>query len=82
MEKILALPFLVMLGMFIGPGMFLKFSVFSVTSKVMYCLFLLGAFTLIFVGFRQRKSKKGRIMILAGIILWALCGLAGLSTGT
>ena len=82
MEKIVVLPFLTVLGMLIGPSIFLKYAAFSITSKVIYCFLLLGACAFIFLGFKQRKFKKGLVMMFVGIVLWALCGLAGLTTGT
>ncbi len=65
-----------------GPYMFLSYP-FSIFDKIIYILLLILSALLIIIGIIKRKKLWWwDILIILGILLWGVLGLAWLGTGT
>lgn len=82
LEKILWPPLMILIGAIDGPKMFLTYPEFTFVEKAIYCAVLVFSLCMIVLGIKIKIKFVKTLLIVFGIALCCLAGLAGLSTGT
>ena len=72
---------LIFIGAIIGPFMGLSYP-FGLTFKVGYAITLLSSIVGLVAGLRFRQLIWGQVVTVLAIVVWFLCGMIGLGTGT